>query len=428
MRLAEFKMRLLVFCAARLLQWAGKSETNREDEPPSDAASEDAQWFEYRLDEVAETSEPPEHWTRLITTPPPQPWLDLLRKKAPQLLASLHEDVPTLTRENSAANEPHESQQFRLPLEMVVADRTRLNPTNYSVKTQARTWLNRLRFASPRLESANDETTYVRAENGPESQVDYVDYMETDRATARAHDSLSFPAPPVRPLLTFKTAVDGKGKQPDRRSLHVEVSETLPTYETHEFAPEFPSSSSRGVPPNPSAYVPADPPRTSESVYTGSSREIPHTELRLFSPTSTKSRSELKFSDLTPGKALRASDTSAETARQAKAREEHESFNSNVSKRRIQTSAFLIQPRRSEGEDRTHYLALSRSTHVPPRCQPREGRIEFPTTELDETAARESNVWPTLPVDYQFQLSDEVAMREAESEAVRRLEDEQRGV
>lgn len=91
MRLAEFKMRLLVFFAGALRRWAGVIEPTA-DEPARRDYREDrfedggaALPAESRREGTG--SGPPEHWARLVATAPPDHWLDLIRAKAPHLLS-----------------------------------------------------------------------------------------------------------------------------------------------------------------------------------------------------------------------------------------------------------------------------------------------------------------------------------------------------
>lgn len=181
MRLAEFKTRLFIFFAGRLLKWAESIERELDygQSPPATPVDDSsAVLFAESSRESEAASGPPEHWARLVASGPPKHWLDLIREKAPQLLtpteheplspeaggeSSGREDFKTET--NQEANGPPAGEDRageRSQPQPLLRARHRRGETKYSsAKAGRSTWLNRLRFQPPATRAEGLEPAYV---------------------------------------------------------------------------------------------------------------------------------------------------------------------------------------------------------------------------------------------------------------------------
>lgn len=161
LRFTDFKTRLFIFFAGRLLKWAAsiERELGYEQSPPQIAVDDSsATLFAESARESGAASGPPEHWTQLLTKGPPQHWLDLVRKNAPQLLSPLDDVVSRPLSESSAEPVSAENSQktndqppgATSSLEEMPRSQqgtVRRSETKYaSGNVNKKTWLNRLRF------------------------------------------------------------------------------------------------------------------------------------------------------------------------------------------------------------------------------------------------------------------------------------------
>lgn len=171
MRLAEFKMRLLVFFAGALRKWAGSIEPNldepaRRERPGDDSGpvSSDSRR------EAAAVSGPPEHWTRLVTTAPPDHWLDLIRERAPHLLPASEDGYVSTPAEGVPADGPLEPQLDPETGALLSSDsetdagskpkprsRRQARTANSAARISGAKWLKRLRFQPPKQRPATLE-------------------------------------------------------------------------------------------------------------------------------------------------------------------------------------------------------------------------------------------------------------------------------
>jgi hypothetical protein len=171
LRLAEFKTRLFIFCAGRLLKWAEsiQRELKYSQSPPATPVDDSSEvLFGESARESEAASGPPEHWARLVASRPPKHWLDLIREKAPHLLPPTEDEPlsPQIGAEgyqreffkaeiNQEAGGPPASEDGAVersqPLPFLQARQNR-GETKYSYPAKAgkSTWLNRLRFQPPR--------------------------------------------------------------------------------------------------------------------------------------------------------------------------------------------------------------------------------------------------------------------------------------
>lgn len=79
MRLAEFKMKLFVFFADKLLQWGRRVEQESGYRPFEPVRGHNT---DRAIGSIRERDDegPPEHWARLVASAPPPHWLDLFRQ------------------------------------------------------------------------------------------------------------------------------------------------------------------------------------------------------------------------------------------------------------------------------------------------------------------------------------------------------------
>lgn len=185
MRLAEFKMRLLVFFAGALRKWAGSIEPTalapRKDR--DERLADDVAEFPAESRRASARPGPPEHWSRLVASTPPDHWLDLIRSKAPHLLSpegrlvagdsesvsaadessldgprvgptggALEPDRrPGAFAANNSATDEHSTPRSR--------GRSR-GPRDSSPQVSAAKWLNRLRFRLPKQRPMHAESLH----------------------------------------------------------------------------------------------------------------------------------------------------------------------------------------------------------------------------------------------------------------------------
>jgi hypothetical protein len=182
LRLAEFKTRLFIFCAGRLLKWAEsiQRELRYGQSPPATPVDDSsAVLFAEPARESEAASGPPEHWARLVTSGPPKHWLDLIKEKAPQLLPPT-ENQP-LASQTGAASDKREffnaktdedanalpasgdgTVERSQPLSFLQARQNRGETKNsYPAKASRSTWLNRLRFQPSARRANRDERPLV---------------------------------------------------------------------------------------------------------------------------------------------------------------------------------------------------------------------------------------------------------------------------
>ncbi|HEY8186889.1 MAG TPA: hypothetical protein VIF64_12500, partial [Pyrinomonadaceae bacterium] len=175
--MAEFKTRLFIFFAGKLLRWAGSIEREITDGQSAPAPKVDD--GKVLFDESSHASEaasgPPEHWTRLVASSPPQHWIDLVKDKAPQLLPLSESLLPSHQAESFGQEdfkaEGHEEAKSRPGREDGAVEKSKppLLPstksrrkTDYSWRTADRSnWLNRLRFQPPASRGENADAIYV---------------------------------------------------------------------------------------------------------------------------------------------------------------------------------------------------------------------------------------------------------------------------
>jgi hypothetical protein len=161
LRLAEFKTRLFVFVAGRLLRWAKSSERETVSRGATIPTTASVLPLDSALGDV-DSSGPPEHWLRLINTPAPQHWLDLLATRQPDPEST--EAVAVLESPLVESVAPEQLQGLAEPEELAVnrGQREQRNANVFSEtkppqRVQNRTsWLDRLQFRRNTQEVSDD--------------------------------------------------------------------------------------------------------------------------------------------------------------------------------------------------------------------------------------------------------------------------------
>lgn len=519
MRLAEFKTRLFIFCAGRLLKWAEsiEREIRGGQSPPATAVDDsNAVLFDEssRVGEAA--SGPPEQWARLVTSGPPQHWLDLVRQKAPHLLQpTRNEPLPPQAEGERAGREYLENEtndevagsragenaalQGSQDVSILQPGRPRYETKRTSTEPGRTTWLNRLRFHPPARPVENLPPTYVEdlrkrkpdpspaaggaAARGSEITSRHPTLSSGKRRSEsqayRLEKRLATSKNIARPSRRLKNAAT-KNTQPvndesvNDRHADREAGTRYPEWQHIHRAPEIQENSfSNSARQAQSEWTaPANGPRTvpgsaSDITYPARLNTPPervraetdsHTQPRTASgrdtyaessPRKTDVRSE--GSDRTRGATFDQREKghpSARVFRQLNLEDAPLEFNPARSWIQKETTKLrTIQPNRKRiaADDGPRApippavankrlgrqpIFLRRSNVVnsdePTRKEFASADLTVPTP-IETRIESNENVWPSLPPAPKFEVADELAAMEQEAEALRRLEQEQRG-
>ncbi len=209
MRLAEFKMRLLVFFAGTLRQWAGTIEPTAE-EPTrrKNAVDDDGAVPPESRRESGAASGPPEHWTRLVATAPPEHWLDLIREKAPHLLSNNENESVSTSADETSLVTPRETllaPETPLSSESGTAEgsttqprsRRRSDPADTEAPVSGAKWLRRLRVQPskqrPPTEQIEQPAYPTRNSGETRKSPDYHDSRNSERGSEEYESRLHLP-------------------------------------------------------------------------------------------------------------------------------------------------------------------------------------------------------------------------------------------
>lgn len=178
MRLAEFKSRLFIFFAGRLLKWVESvaPEVKYGQSPPATPVDDsNAVLFAEPSGESEAASGPPEHWARILASGPPKHWLDLVREKAPHLLSPTENDLvspqrgalepeslPTEADQEASGPPTGEDSAVQKSQPPLLHARRTGHETKYSeAKPSGSSWLKRLRFQPPVRRTQGLEPSYI---------------------------------------------------------------------------------------------------------------------------------------------------------------------------------------------------------------------------------------------------------------------------
>ncbi len=484
MRLAEFKTRLFIFFAGRLLKWAESIEQKIDPQqlPPPVDDSKTVVLAEFSRESEA-ASGPPEHWARLTTSGPPEHWLDLINQKAPHLLSptgnellSTEHDEGVSGRESfhtetnqEAKGLPSSEEAPASESQPSFSERKKSRETrDSSARAGSKSWLNRLRFRPPMSSSGSDKSVYVsesRRSGGTASSVaggaaekgtaatsrhprlaalepqDEISDSRGDGTLAlrdrivRLSRNLSNKAHRSDPFAYHQT----KAKSPDSHRARREpqpqqsgpshsLQRSLTSLEpVNEAEKDTRSNISRE---RGDSYVTNPRSRTSNESNEGRSVEslAPKPDTKLKKPDRSSVLSFAKHQGESPSLRFVRQPTVQRSSSEPA------------------TSFWETQPSRARRAGEVGSNAPEAKTRVSSQSissaigsfNPKVNSVtnhqhasnEFASTDRaaskPKTEAPE-NVWPALPVPPVFELADELAAMEREAEGLRRLEHEQRG-
>jgi hypothetical protein len=488
LRLAEFKTRLFIFFAGRLLKWAESIEQKIDPQqlPPPVDDSKTVVLAESSGESEA-ASGPPEHWARLTTSGPSQHWLDVINQKAPHLLSPTGNEL-LLTedgeeafdssggRESFQAETNQETNRPPLSEDAVVSEsepalsqRNKSRETKGSARAGGKSWLNRLRFRPPMNSSGSGQSGYVsdsRRSGGTASSNAGGAGEKGTAATPRQprlsaielQDEISDLRVEGKPALRDRIVrlsrkLNNKARPSDRFGYHQpnpkspgshrarnEPQTSAPTHSAQrslsslEPVNEAEEDARSSIPrERDDSYVTNPRSRRSneptEDRSLESSAPKPDSKLKKLNRSSVISfakregeRSSLHFAHQPTVESSAAEPaTSFWERQQSRARRADEAAsNAPETRTRIggRSPASTIDPfNRSINSVTKHHRA----------------RNEFASTDLAASRANglpseaPENMWPALPVPPVFELADELAAMERETEGLRRLEHEQRG-
>ncbi len=512
MRLAEFKTRLFIFCAGRLLKWAEsiEREIRGGQSPPATAVDDsNAVLFDEssRVGEAA--SGPPEQWARLVTSGPPQHWLDLVRQKAPHLLQPTRkEPLSPQADSESAGREYLENEtndkvagsragenaavQGSQDVSILQPGKTRYDTKRTSTEPGRTTWLNRLRFhprvrpvenlpptyvADPRKRKLDPSPAEGGASAGRSELTSRHPTLSSGKSRGQSQASgleknLATNKTIARPSRRLKNTAT-RNAQPvndesvNDRHIDREAGTRYPEWQHVHRVPEvqessFSKSASQATSKRTAPVTASDtiyparlntPPERVRTAETDS-----HAQPRTASgrdtyaespPRKTNVRSE--GSDRTRGATFDQRETghpSGRVFRQLNLEDAPLEFNparswiqkgttklrtSQPNRKRIAAddgSSAPIPPAVANKRLSRQPIFLRRSNVV---NSDEPTRKDFASTDLTVPTPIETriesneNVWPSLPPAPKFEVADELAAMEQEAEALRRLEQEQRG-
>ncbi|HEY6233195.1 MAG TPA: hypothetical protein VIW64_18165 [Pyrinomonadaceae bacterium] len=427
-------MRLFVFFADRLLRWAG---ADRENVLTTDSEQPPAPGYNDRK----HTGGPPEHWTKLVTSPPPQHWLDLFQMGAPEIGVdgetvaelftneTLADDATDRGLENLASNPSDE------PLQ-AANDQVLKGPRDDSTKPaetgRAKSWLERLHFPATLPPGTEESTKFIeprpthadpglifpaqRNETGPHSDVTSV-----GSSAQRVHPHNRWPQ-------SQNFHPDDKmffAENDDDESSGVERDET-----------NYPQRQSSPLADSLRFFNRASPARSEDRKSTPAINPAPT------APEST-SREANAFIESAARANSRVSDLRFEKAADRSGSSPiRDDFIPNQPTRK-RSALSLVSPSVHTANDpiyRDDSRAMEKSTVTP--TPPATSRRANPSVFMkDGLPSRNSSVsnsetpidvnddrWPALPPPPLFETVDELFLREAELESLRRLDREQRGV
>ena len=460
MRLAEFKMRLFVFFADRLLRWAGPAEG-------ADAKTSLREQPAPAFNDKRETSGPPEHWTRLMRSTPPQHWLDLFPGKALEIAAEgeiagdeivagevsaelfsteIPDDETDRGLENLAGfvnDEPPQTLSDEVP------KHRRNDPRYPAVPPRERSWLDRLHFPAPPPRPIAEARPSGRAIPAPRSQSDSTfNYPST--AKERLHASEG----------TFVESSSASGRQPwtnpplktrngSDPSLTVgllppSMNGANKTSYADEVRDEVDESSAR----EPLNYLqPTSGPRSEALRFINrpgpsSSREDAKPESTINSSSTTQNREATTFVEDTPRSSNRPSFQSRARSRRSILNIDDLSDNKRAqAKLRPKPPAVMAQNVAKAAEPmyversaartlpvRPTPAAVSRSLNQPMFIDSARPDRTFAVSNSETPIDSNDDRWPALPPPPLFEMTDELSLREEELRSLRRIDREQRGV
>lgn len=478
MRLAEFKKKLFIFFAGRLLKWAESIEQKIDPQqlpPPVDDGTTVVLAESSGESEAA--SGPPEHWARLTTSSPPQHWLDVINQKAPHLLSPTgNELLSTEDGEEVSVRGSLKTETNSLPLSEEVAvseSQPSLSQRNKSRETKGssaragnKSWLNRLRFRPQVNSSATGKSEYVPNPRRSGGTASSIAGGAGEKGTAATQRQRRLPAielqdeisdlrvegnPPLRDrIVRLSRKLNNKAHPNDRFGYHQPNPQSPVSYsaryEPQTSAPTHSAQRSLSSLPVNEAEEDArlNIPRERDDSYVTNPRSRTsnqHTEDRALESSVPKPDSKLKELDRSSviGFAKREGERSSlrfaqQPTVERPAAEPAASF--RETRQSQARRAGKVASNTPETKTRAYSQSVSPTIgsfnpSVNSGTNHHRARNEFaatdPATSSPLKTEATKNTWPALPVPPVFELADELAAMEREAEGLRRLDHEQRG-
>jgi hypothetical protein len=475
LRLAEFKKKLFIFFAGRLLKWAESIEQKIDPQqlpPPVDDGKTVVLADSSGESEAA--SGPPEHWARLTKSGPPQQWLDVINQKAPHLLSPTENELLSTGDGEEVSGRGSfktETNGSALSEDVAVSEsepslwqRNKSRETKgSSARTGNKSWLNRLRFRPPMNSSGSGKSEYVpnpRRSGGTASSI-AGGAGEKGTATTQRQPRLSAielqdeisdlkvegkPALRDRIVrlsrkLNNKTHPNDRYHQPNPKSpgshrARNESQTSAPTHSAQRFLSSLPvneteESARSNIPrERDDSYVTNPRSRTSNQ----------HTEDRAPESSVPKPDSKLKELDRSSVISLAKREGERSSLRFAQqptversAAEPADSFRETQQSRTRSVASNAPETKTRAYSQSVSPTIGSFNPSVNSGSNHHRARNEFaapdPATSSPNELKTEAteNKWPALPVPPVFELADELAAMEREAEGLRRLDHEQRG-
>lgn len=446
MRLAEFKMRLFVFFADKLLQWGRRVEQEAGYRSFDPARRPDA---DRSLRSMRQRDEgPPEHWARLVASVPPPHWLDLLQQATDAQEESFVADSEPQLEEASVFAEAENDQSLRdRPAIATETDPRQLespqNRSDYSANREARRGNSEL--ASPAIRPASYLNRLHFSAETPEPREARGNYVETQRVnrptpsfypeSSAGSEKRQTPAPRVATPFEAQDEISFRLRSPGANRFPAEdlANEVRPPANPNKFSATKPTQPmDRDQSPVRPAARNSDQVVGSESQQRYSrhmekSRAIeiaPEARVRVQSirnrssfnrieaPTSSFSRSEYQqTTDLNEPITLSFPAESHSPATQR---------GSNFNQSPVTHDSSATRFSEETGHQQPAAQSMNASSFASEEDRPSR-------REPGALAGASDNCWPTLPPASGFDLADDLSAREAEADTLRRLEQEQRG-
>jgi hypothetical protein len=490
LRLAEFKTRLFIFCAGRLLKWAELIEQKIDPQqlPPPADDSQTTVLAESSSEREA-VSGPPEHWARLTNGGPPQHWLDVINQKSPHLLSSTGNELLSTgdsidvsgresfqTETNQEANSLSSGENAEVNASQPsLSERSGSRETKgfavKAAKAGSRSWLNRLHFRRPTSSSGSGKPRYVSnsrrsgetassvaggaAEKGTEATPLHARPFAIEPRDEMS-DSRADETPALRDrIVRLSRNLSNKAQRSDSFGFQQSNAKSPGLHRTrnqpqpqHSASTRSPQRSVNSLEPVNKAdkdirrnishkrgesYVTNPRSRTSNESTEGRSRDSSapkpntgHKESDGFSLSSFSKREEESPS-------LRVIEQPAVERSAAKPAASFWRAQPGEARRAGEgaTDAPPAKTRVSNHSSASTTGSFSPLVHSD--ANRRRASNEFASTDRAASGPNElkteatENVWPSLPLPPVFELADELAAMEREAEGLQRLEHEQRG-
>lgn len=431
MRVAEFKMRLFVFVADKLLKWGRRveQEAGYVNHDPADARDPSLELSRGDSDRDG----PPEHWARLVKSVPPPHWLELLRRASEeeqcledggsleQPLALEETEVQRSAVENSSSEE-----QPRV----VSPTETAPNPTDYSAHHQRirdlsrpaipavtpAKFLDRLHFAAER--PATEKPGPVYQVGKPAEAVKPGMYPDGSRQTANALKPVS--APTATSATSRDKANFPVGTPPSPNSLNFTGDKSSVTTARAATTPNRIESAHRSRESDGEVTREVVSETRAQTEHSNESRQPPAETENLIANRRRYFRRRPRGSS----RALNSEYPQSNSQPPAAASYVNSQPRSRITRVSVPGPAPV-----TSAESYLKFSEQPGERLLTPRTRAKAFTENYPARQ----PAREifsdlnTNYWPTLPPAPSFDLADDLSARETEAETLRRLEQEQRG-